>query len=118
FCHCPGTPRRSLRCAGWLILRRAGPHCSRLALAHRLPTSAPNGEHTAAGHLMSFGPDQPSIFRRAAYYVDRILKGATPSDMRVEQPPKYDFAINPQTANAIGLTVPPSLLARADKVIE
>ncbi len=91
---------------------------ARFALAHRLPTSAPNGEHTAAGHLMSFGPDQPSIFRRAAYYVDKILKGAKPSDLPVEQPTKFDLVINLKTANAIGLKIAAAMLLRADKVIE
>jgi putative ABC transport system substrate-binding protein len=90
----------------------------RLALAHRLPISSPNGEHTAAGHLMSFGPDQPSIFRRAAYYVDRILKGTKPTDLPVEQPTKYDLVINLRTANAIGLKIAEALLVRADRVIE
>ena len=91
---------------------------ARLALANRLPVSSPNGEHTAAGHLMSFGPDQPSIFRRAAYYVHRILKGTKPADLPVEQPTKYYLIINLKTAKAIGLEVQPILIARADEVIE
>jgi ABC-type uncharacterized transport system substrate-binding protein len=90
----------------------------RLALANRLPISSPNGEHTAAGHLMSFGPDQPSIFHRAAYYVDRILKGTKASDLPVEQPTKYYLIINLKTANAIGLKIDEALLLRADKLIE
>jgi putative ABC transport system substrate-binding protein len=73
---------------------------ARLALAHRLPISSPNGEHTAAGHLMSFGPDQPSIFRRAGYYVDRILKGTKPADLPVEAPTRYDLVINLRTSCA------------------
>jgi putative tryptophan/tyrosine transport system substrate-binding protein len=91
---------------------------ARLALANRLPVSSPNGEHTAAGHFMSFGPDQPSIFRRAGHYVDRILKGTKPTDLPVEQPTKYDLIINLKTANAIGVKVAEPFLARADKVIE
>jgi putative ABC transport system substrate-binding protein len=91
---------------------------ARLALANRLPVSSPNGEHTAAGHLMSFGPDQPSIFRRAAYYVDRILKGTKAGDLPVEQPTRYYLVINLKTANAIGLKIDEALLVRADKVIE
>jgi putative ABC transport system substrate-binding protein len=91
---------------------------AQLALTHRLPISSPNGEHTAAGHLMSFGPDQPSIFRRAAYYVDRILKGTKPADLPVERPTKYDLVINLKTAKAIGLAIPEMLLVRADRVIE
>ena len=91
---------------------------AQLALTHRLPISSPNGEHTAAGHLMSFGPDQPSIFRRAAYYVDRMLKGTKPADLPVERPTKYDLVINLKTAKAIGLAIPEMLLVRADRVIE
>ena len=67
---------------------------------------------------MSYGPNFPDLFRRAAEYIDKILRGAKPSDLPVEQPTKFDFVLNMTTAKALGLEVPPSLLARADEVIE
>ena len=75
-------------------------------------------EFTVTGGLMSYGPNLPSLFRRAAEYVDKILRGAKPNDLPVEQPTKFDFIINITTAKVLGLEVSPSLLARADEVIE
>src|SRR5262249_3073252 len=85
---------------------------------HRLPTMHPLREHVEAGSLMAYGPDLRDLFRRAATYVDRVLKGAKPGDMPVEQPTKFEFAINVKTAKALGLTIPPLLLLRADQVLE
>jgi putative ABC transport system substrate-binding protein len=89
-----------------------------LALAARLPTMHSLREHVETGGLMSYGPNFPDLFRRAADYVDKILRGAKPSDLPVEQPTKFDFVVNVTTAKALGLDVPQTLLARADEVIE
>ena len=88
------------------------------ALSARLPTVYPFRELVEAGGLMSYGANIPDLFRRAADYVDKILHGAKPADLPVEQPTKFDLVINLTTAKALGLTIPESFLVRADEVIE
>ena len=89
-----------------------------LAERHRLPTVSSVRAYPEAGALMSYGPSFNDLFRRAATYVDRILNGVKPADLPIEQPTKFELLINLKTAKALGLTIPPSLLQRADQVIE
>jgi putative ABC transport system substrate-binding protein len=89
-----------------------------LALKSRLPSVVTSRVFVEAGGLMSYGADQAETYRRVAYFVDRILKGAKPSDLPVEQPMKFEFVINLKTAKQIGLTIPPEVLARATKLIK
>ncbi len=91
---------------------------ARLALERRLPLMAPYRGNAEAGGLMSYGTNLPELFRQGATYVDKILKGAKPTDLPVEQPMRFELVINMKTAKALGLTFPPSILVRADQVIE
>jgi putative ABC transport system substrate-binding protein len=89
-----------------------------LAVKQRLPSGFPAKEYVEAGGLLSYGPDLVQLSRRGAIYVDRILKGAKPGDLPVEQPIKFEFIVNLKTAKQIGQAIPPSVLSRADRVIK
>jgi putative ABC transport system substrate-binding protein len=110
--------------AGAVIVARDGFYINQtrqiteLALKNRLPSISERENYAEAGGLMSYGVSQAEQFRRAATYVDKILKGARPADLPVEQPTKFELVINRKTAKALGLTIPQAFLARADKVIE
>jgi putative ABC transport system substrate-binding protein len=102
---------------GSAVLDSARAELAEVATRNRLPAIYPQIEYTEAGGLMCYGANTPEFFRRAASYVDKILKGAKPADLPVEQPKKFEFVINLKAAKQIGLTIPPSVLARADRVI-
>jgi len=91
---------------------------ARLAADHRLPAIYVSREYIDAGGLIAYGPNYPDLYRRAAIYVDKILRGASPSNLAVEQPTKFELIINLKAARAIGIKVPMTLLVRANEVIE
>src|SRR5215472_841854 len=99
------------------VLNSQRTQVAELAVKSRLPTIYPRPEYVEDGGLMTYGPNINDLFRRAATYVDKILKGAKPADLPVEQPKKFELIINLKTAKQIGVTIPPTVLARADRVI-
>jgi putative tryptophan/tyrosine transport system substrate-binding protein len=100
------------------LMAANGKRIAGFALKSRVPSVWGNSEAVDAGGLMSYGADLADSYRRVAYYVDRILKGAKPADLPVEQPTKFELVINLKTAKQIGLTIPPEVLARATKLIK
>jgi putative ABC transport system substrate-binding protein len=117
------SPIHADRADALLVVGGAGFYLNRtqivsLALRNRLPSAFQNREFVEAGGLLSYAPSTVANYRRAAFFVDKILKGAKPADLPVEQPTKFELVINLKTAKALGLTIPPSLLLRADEVIQ
>jgi putative ABC transport system substrate-binding protein len=90
----------------------------KIAMGNRWPISSGPHEFAEAGALLSYGSNRVTLYRRSAYFVDRILKGAKPADLPIEQPTKFDLVVNMKTAKALGIKIPNSILVRADKVIE
>jgi putative ABC transport system substrate-binding protein len=107
----------ALHVIGSTLLRANSKRIVNFASNGRLPSMYNNKDYVEAGGLVYYGADQTESYQRVAYYIDRILKGAKPADLPVEQPTKFEFIINLKTAKQIGLTIPPNVLARADKVI-
>ena len=101
-----------------ILFVEEGRRIGELALKHRLPTMSGETGYAVGGGLMNYGPSLVDNFRRAAVFVDKILKGAKPGDLPIEQPTKFEFVINLKTAKALGLTIPESVLARAGQVVE
>jgi putative ABC transport system substrate-binding protein len=112
-----GRPHALIQLSSPLI-RQASRRVAEFTVANRLPAISMFIEFAASGGLMAYGPDLPLFFRRAASLVDKILKGARSADLPIERPEKFELVINLKTAKALGLTIPPSLLQRADRVIE
>jgi putative tryptophan/tyrosine transport system substrate-binding protein len=103
---------------GDALLGMHRPHIAAFATQQHLPSVFAERESVVAGGLMSYGPSLPDLYRRAATYVDKILKGAKPADLPVEQPLTFELVLNLKTAQALGLTIPPIVLFRADEVIQ
>ena len=101
-----------------LVLSSNVARVGELALAHRLPMMSADRRYVAAGGLLAYGANRPSMYRRAATYVDKILKGANPGDLPVERPTALDFVVNLKTARALGLTIPPSVLSQVTEIIQ
>ena len=100
------------------LLNRYEKQVANLAIKHRLPSMHERIDYVQAGGLMSYSTDDAGNYQRAAYYVDRILKGTNPADLPIEQPTKFEFVINLKTAKEIGVTIPTNVLYRADRVIK
>ena len=100
------------------VLNRHAEKIAQLAIKNRLPSVNEQSDYVDAGGLMSYSADQAASYKRAAIYVDKILKGAKPADLPVEQATEFELVINLKTAKQIGLTIPPNVLARADRVIK
>ena len=111
-------PGRKVLAALERIVPLSGKRIADVALAHRLPAITMYPSFPEVGGLIGYGPDLPELWRRAASFVDRILKGTPPGDLPIERPAKYHLVINLRTAKAIGLTIPPVLLLQADHVIK
>ncbi len=107
-----------MQCLSLPILCSIDRELPRSLREHRLPAISLFRLFTTNGGLISYGPDVTDLFRRGGFYIDKILKGTKPADLPIEQPTKFELVINLKTAKALGLTVPPSLLVRADEVIE
>jgi putative ABC transport system substrate-binding protein len=101
-----------------IVLNPYRKQIAELSIKHRLPSIGETDEYADAGGLLSYAADPDEAFIRSAWYVDKILKGAKPADLPVEQPTKFELVINLKTAQQIGLTIPPNVLARADRVIK
>jgi len=118
FAAMAGARAQAILVLGAALFLAERQRVAELAIKHRLPTECNLKDVVEAGGLMSYSPNWDDLYRRGAIYVDKILKGAKPADLPVEQATKFELVINLKTAKAIGLTIPPSLLLRTDQVIE